>query len=698
MRNRKPRILAVLLVMAMVFTTNYVTVTVKAADAAIDLQVLATSDMHGRFVPYDYAINTVDTSGSLAQVATVVKQLRSQNPNTLLLDCGDTIQDNNSEIFLKEETHPMIAGMNQLGYDAVTLGNHEFNYGMDVLKKVMKQSKAAVLCGNVYNPDGTGIADKYTIIEKAGVKIGIIGMVTPNIVRWDAGNLKGYKVTNPVEETKAVIKEIKGKVDLIIAVDHMDENGEYNVKGSSIKSIAEACPEIDLIVAGHEHKAVPGTYYNNVLTVENKSGGQTLAQVDIKIEKGADGKYKVVNRSSKLVDTKDYQADSDMVNALAKYDQMAKKDANVVIGKLVGGDLVPQDEIQGIAQVQLQETSMMNLINQVQLYYSGADVSAAACFSLFANMKEGDIKRCDTALIYKFANTLYKLEVTGAQLKKYMEWSATYYNTYKDGDLTISFNPNIRAYLYDTFAGVRYNINISKEPGNRIENLTRMNGTPIKDTDVLTLAVNNYRATSQLLSYGAVFKEGEALPKLLEKDIHGEIGGIRELIGDYIVNVKGGVIKPETAGSWKITGNDWNPEFHQKVVELVESKKLAVPTSEDGRDSNVRAITKADIADLVVIDKPATVIKVKAKSAKKVKTFTVTYKAVPNAVKYQIMYSKDKNFKKGVKSVYTTKTSKTLKTAKSKTKYYVKVRAIKYDLKDNVLYGKYSKKASVKVK
>lgn len=699
MKQFKNKTLAVILMFAMVLAgTGYTPSTVKAATSdVIDLQLLATSDLHGRFVPYDYAINAEDTSGSLAQVATVVKNLRSQNPNTILVDCGDTIQDNSADLFFKEDVHPMIAGMNELGYDTVTLGNHEFNYGVDVLKKVMKASKAKVLGGNVYNPDTSELAEKYTIIEKNGVKVAIIGMVTPNITRWDAANLKGYTVTDPVEETKKVIAKIKDKADVMIAAVHMSETSEYGVKNSGAIELAHACPEIDVIVAAHEHKAVEGVYYNNILTVENKNGGQTVAKVDIKLTKGSNGRYKVTNRTSKLINTKEYPADPYMVSALANYDQMAKKDANEVIGKLVGGDLVPPAEINGICQAQLQETPLINLINQVQMYYTGAEVSAAACFNTAANMKAGNIRKCDTALIYKYANTLYKLEMTGSQLKKFMEWSASYYNTYQEGDLTISFNPNIRVYSYDMFSGVNYTVNVAKEPGNRIENLTRANGTPIKDTDKIIVAVNNYRANSQLLSYGPIYKNGEPLPKLLDIDVHGEIGGVRELIGDYIKNVKKGIIKPEITGNWKITGNNWNEELHQKVVELAATGLISVPRSEDGRDWNVKAITKEDIASLVTIEKPAKVTGVKVAS-KKAKSAIVTFKPVKYAIKYRISYTTDKKFKKGVKTVQSRKTTYTIKKLKSRKKYYVRVRAVKCDMNNKDLIGNSSNTVSVKVK
>lgn len=131
---------------------------------SMDLQILATSDTHGKFDPWDYAANKADASGSVAQQATAIKQCRTRN--TLVVDAGDTIQANSAELFLNDDLHPMIAAMNAIGYDIWTTGNHEYNYGMDVLKKVMGQQKAKVLTGNVYAPDGTPLADGYTIIKR----------------------------------------------------------------------------------------------------------------------------------------------------------------------------------------------------------------------------------------------------------------------------------------------------------------------------------------------------------------------------------------------------------------------------------------------------------------------------------------------------------------------------------------------------
>lgn len=559
----------------------------------MDLQILATSDLHGKFNPWDYALNEESKSGSMAQVASAVKELRTDN--TILVDAGDTIQDNSADLFFDEEIHPMSLAMNEIGYDVWVTGNHEYNFGGDVLKKVISQQKAKVLTGNVKDPEGKPLADSYTIIEKGGAKIGIIGMVTPNITRWDSANLEGWIVTDPVEETRKIIDEIKDQTDVLIAVMHMGMNNEYEVKNSGAEDLANACPELDLIVASHEHRLIEGEEVNGVLVVMNKNSAATMAKVDLTLKKQEDGSWEVAERTSESLDMSAYEPDKELMEKLAPYDERAKEDAAVVIGKLEGGSLAPENEIAEIPTAQIQDTALIDLINEVQMYYTGADVSAAALFNMNANLKEGEIRKCDTALVYKYANTLYKLEMTGAQLKKYMEWTASYYNTWKPGDLTISFNPEIRAYQYDMFAGVNYDINVAYEPGSRIENLTWPDGKPVKDEDVCTIAVNNYRASSQLLSPGEVFDEGEELPKLLEIDVRGDVGGVRELIGLYINEVKGGVITPVVDNNWKIVGNDWDASKHEEAVKLLKEGKLTIPSSEDGRTPNVAAIIEADL-------------------------------------------------------------------------------------------------------
>lgn len=555
----------------------------------MDLQILSTSDLHGKLYPWIYASNSENKSGSLTQLAAAVQELRAEN--SLLFDAGDTIQDNFAQLFLDEDVHPMIAALNAMDYDVWTTGNHEYNFGMDNLKKAISAFEGKTLTGNVYDKDGQAIADGYTVFEKNGVKIGVIGMVTPNITRWDATNLAGCKVTDPVEETRKIINEIGGEVDVLIGVVHLGIENEYGVANSGATDLANACPEFDLIVSSHEHVQIDGTEINGILVVQNKSMAQTLNEAHLILGKSADG-WKVIRRASKTHQISKYEPDAALAELLKPYHERALADANVVIGKLEGGSLAPDNEIARIPAAQIMDTALIDLINEVQMYYTGAKVSAAALFTPSANLTEGEIHKSDASLVYKYDNTLYKVRMTGAQLKQFMEWSASYYNQYRPGDLTISFNADIPAFNYDMFAGVNYEIDISKPVGARIVNLTWPDGTPVGDGEVFEVAVNNYRANTHLLS-GDIY--GDDKPELLEIDVRGDIGGVRELIAEYIREVKGGTITPLCDNNWKIIGNDWDEALHQKAVEQLAAGTLKIPTSEDGRTPNVRAITESDL-------------------------------------------------------------------------------------------------------
>ena len=560
---------------------------------SMDLQILATSDVHGKFDPWDYATNKEDTTGSLAQQATAIKENRTST--TLVVEAGDIIQGNSSELFLNDDLHPMAAAMNAMGYDVWVTGNHEYNYGMDTLKKFISQQKAKLLTGNVYSPDGTPLADGYTIIEKRGVKIGVIGMVTPNITRWDATNLTGWTVTNPVDECRKIIDNIKDKVDVLIGVMHMDTESEYGVYGSGVTDLANACPEFNVIVAAHGHKSIPEQEINGVLVVENKNAGATMSDIHLNLERGWDGKWKVVSRTSENLTIKDYAADPELTELLAEYDTRAKEDAVTVIGELVGGPLTPENDVPGLSQAYFEDTALIELINNVQMYYADADVSVTAMTARNPQVNAGPIRKCDTASVYTYANTLYKLRMNGAQLRKYMEWSAGEYKQWQEGELTVAFVPEIRYYNYDMFAGVTYDINLSKPEGARIENLCWPNGTPVQDSDVFTVAANNYRCTSQILATGEIYAEGEELPELLEIDVRGDIGGVRDMIGEYIRAVKGGVITPDVDYNWKITGTAWDTAKHEKALQLVKEGKLAVTEEGNTRDLPSKVITEANI-------------------------------------------------------------------------------------------------------
>ena len=565
------------------------------AAESVQIQILATSDMHGKFLPYDYALNAESNGGSAAQVASFINEVR--NDNTLVIDCGDTIQGNSAELFIGDEIHPMIQSLNLMDYDVWVTGNHEFNYGVDNLMKIASTFEGDFLCGNVYDASGATLGANYVIKEIEGIKIAIIGMVTPNILRWDAQNLKGYTVTDPVEETKKIIHQLADDVDIFIAAMHMGEQNEYGVENSGVYDLADACPELDLIIAAHDHKKMDNMERNGVLIVENANEGKSVAQIKFTVEKTADG---VVVKSCDAVSVsmETYAADRSVVEATMAADAKAKANAEVIIGQVINGPLAPANEITGIPQARLEPTALINLVNEAQLYYTGAKVTASALIIDDANLDNGYIRNCDTSQIYKYTTTLYTVEMTGAQLKQYMEWSASYYNQYQEGDLTISFNPESVGYNYDMFYGVNYKINIAKPAGQRIEELTWPDGTAVRDDEVFLVAVNSYRATSHLCSYGAIFHEGDALPTILEIDVRGDIGGVRELLADYIKNVKNGIVDANEIGgltSWEIVGNDWDEAWHAKAVQLINEGTLAIINTENNRQVNIKSITIEDV-------------------------------------------------------------------------------------------------------
>lgn len=610
-KMKKP--ISLLVVFTMVFTlfSFHSTKEVFANEETKEIQIIGTSDLHGRFAPYEYAMNEANTKGSLSQISSLIKELKEKNPNTMVVDAGDTVQDNSSQLFLKDDIHPMVLAMNEIGYDTWTLGNHEFNYGVPTLEKMMSQfTNTSILCGNVYKPNGEPLGKAYEIVDINGVKVANIGMVSPHITKWDGPNLEGYKVTNPVEETKKAVKEIQDnkKADIIIATVHMGKDTEYGL-GDSASEIAEACPEIAAIICGHAHSTIKGEAVNGVLITEPGKYGEFVSKIDIKLTKNSNGKYAIKDRStdvkSDLVEVKTYKEDEALKSKLAPQHEKALADANIIIGELKGGDLAPANEIKGITEAQLRDTPLLDLILEVQMHYgkknvsNGAHhVSAAAIFDSKANAKEGKIKKADTSKIYKYDNTLMTLKINGNQLKKYMEWSAKYYNSFKEGDLTISFNEKIRMYNYDMFGGVKYEINISKPEGSRIENLTYNDGTAVKDGDIIYLTVNNYRANTTLLNSDSGIFKGENVDVVYDS-ANEQLSAVRDFIREYIVKEKNGVITPKLDNNWKLTGYNFDKAKRDAAVKLINEGKVDIPTSEDGRTPNVRSVTWDDIKHLV---------------------------------------------------------------------------------------------------
>ena len=326
------------------------------------------------------------------------------------------------------------------------------------------------------------------------------------------------------------------------------EFDEDNGSDSGLK-ILEDNPQVDVLQVAHNHTVV-NEMQGSTPVGGVRNGGRDIARFDVTV----DANKNVTSATVTIVDMADVEP-SQALRDLALIQEAHQATIDFIQGGSgedgQGGVSLgsttarfqPDNEIAGIPAGKLQDTAVMDLINQIQLEQSGADVSAAALFKDTSDLPEGDINYGNIFDIYKFDNTLYRVTVTGAELKAYMEWSAECYNQWVPGDVSISFDPEYPGYLYDMFAGVDYEIDLSKPKGERIQNVM-FQGQPLADDQLLTLAVNNYRYSSALKSQGLV--EGK-------RDWESS-NSIRDMIVAYFAEHS--PVEPKVDNNWRITGVD----------------------------------------------------------------------------------------------------------------------------------------------
>ena len=570
-------------IVALVLTVAMAVGLALPAAAAVEesktVTILQTSDLHGMVNPYDYASNKVSKT-SLAHAATIIKAERSKDPNLLLLDTGDTTQANYIQEFLNENPNPIIGALNYLDYDAWTLGNHEFNFGFSYVTKEISEFEGVTLAGNIYKADGSRWIDAYHIFDVDGVKVAVFGIDAPHIPQWEKADPAHYDnmtFTSPMEETGKILKELDGKADVVIGSIHYGLEGEYGTEG--VQALAETYGDrIDALLIGHAHAVVDETI-GGIPVLEPGSNGQYVSKVTITLTGSGSGW--TVDKSATTGELLDCSAVTPDADFLAEFKSLHEKSlamASREVGQVGKTFLDPVELLPGIPNAIIQDNPVIDLINKVQMEQTGADVSLAALFDSSSNLEAGPFLHRDSVKIYKYDNTLFAVKVTGKQLKAIMERQAGgFFNQYQSGDVTVSFNPNIRMYNYDEFAGVNYEIDISKPEGQRIQNVTYQ-GKPLSDTQTLVLALNNYR-------YGGLVSAG----LLNESDVVYEGGAVRDMITDYVASLQGPLM-PECDNNWKIVGADLSDPQKDLIYEKVRSGEIAIPVSEDGRTPNVASL------------------------------------------------------------------------------------------------------------
>ncbi|MYT37742.1 bifunctional metallophosphatase/5'-nucleotidase [Streptomyces sp. SID8356] len=498
--------------------------------------VMGTTDLHGNVLNWDYFTDkeyddAAHNDVGLAKISTLVEQVRREKGrrNTLLIDAGDTIQGTQLSYYYAKvdpitarrgPVHPMAKAMNAIGYDAAALGNHEFNYGIPVLRRFEEQCDFPLLGANALDAKSLRPAFAPYVIKRLrtpfgrDVRVAVLGLTNPGIAIWDKVNVGGRMVFPGLEEQAAKwVPRLRSMgADVVIVSAHSGSSGtsSYGDQLPYVENaaglVAEQVPGIDAILVGHAHVEIAEHFVTNrvtgkrVVLSEPAKWGQrlTLFDFDLVWEKG---RWTVEKAGSQVLNSNTVTEDRKVVSLLRSEHRKVVAYVNQVIGTSVVA--------MSTADAPWKDEPIIDLINQVQAetvaaalaggeYAELPVLSQASCFSRTAGIPAGDVTIRDAAGLYPFENTLEARLLTGAQLKEYLEYSARYYvRTPAGGPVDTARLTNadgIPDYNYDAVSGVTYDIDIARPVGSRIVGLS-FGGKPVDAAAQFVFAVNNYRAS-----------------------------------------------------------------------------------------------------------------------------------------------------------------------------------------------------------
>ncbi len=550
----------------------------------IKITLLATTDLHGNMLPYDYFTARPAARG-LAKIATLIQAARAENPNALLVDCGDTIQGTPLEAVYQQyvetghlplkltfsgsplEHDPMMLAMNAIGYDGMVVGNHEFNFGLKNLAKARSEARFPWISANIRVVPGASVEAfaPYFLKTMGGVKIAVIGVTTPLIPDWDAEeHYRGYQFESGVEAVGRTVAEVRQREhpDVVIVAAHAgldrDPAGDSTVTGGSrenmVYQIATEVKGIDAIVFGHTHAQVASLRLGDVLVMQPKNWGMSLGRMDFVVDKTQGGGWKIVSKSSRLVPVKADTVPDDRVLDIGRpYHDQAEAYLNTPVAE------APVSLDARLARVE--DSAIIDAVQQVQLFYSKADVSFASSFNSRAAIPKGQVTVRQIAALYIYENQLYAIEGNGKMVREALENAARYFKSCP-GDCSQErlISPEAIGYNYDMAEGVDYEIDLSRPPGARIRNL-RWHGQPLADAQPLRIALNNYRAGGSA-GY-SMFRGAKILWRSPEE--------IRDLVIRYYS--EHGQLPARPDYNWRILPEAASRELHNEA--LGEARKVA---------------------------------------------------------------------------------------------------------------------------
>lgn len=480
--------------------------------------VVATTDIHGRATAWEDDGRT-PFGGGLTRVATVMDSLRKRYPGqVVLVDAGDLIQGNAfAGHFARapQRPNPVIDAMNALAYDAATLGNHEFNFGLDFLRITLSDAAYPYVTANVITlPNQRTMFRPEVVLKRGAVRVGITGFTTPGVMVWDGDSVKGrVQVQRIGDVAPATLARLRRSSDVSIVLIHSGMGGasSYDTTGVGPENVAASLAELpdapDLVVVGHSHRETRDTVIGKTHFVQPRNWAQSLTVTHLLL---------VNERSTWRV----ARVQADLV-PLAGVVPQTRLEQRLSPMRVLAAHAYAQPVARATAPFPAQlaraePTPLIGYIHWVQRRRTGAQLSAAAAFRTDAGLPQGDVTQGHFAALYPYENTLRALKISGGQLKAFLEHSSKYYLV-RDGRPAI--DPAVPGYNYDMVSGAQYLIDLSRPTGDRIVGLS-VNGRVVQPTDSFTLAINSYRAVGgggydMLKGARLVYERGENVRDLL---------------------------------------------------------------------------------------------------------------------------------------------------------------------------------------
>jgi 2',3'-cyclic-nucleotide 2'-phosphodiesterase/3'-nucleotidase len=471
---------------------------IHEANVPVDIVIAATSDVHGYVRGWDYYASAPDTLRGLTRAATIVDSLRRVSRIwPVLVDAGDFIQGNPLTFAAARidttMPHPVVAAMNAMRYDAGTVGNHEFNYGLPTLDRILRQTRFPVLSANVFTPDGEPKFRPWVFTVRLGnLKIALIGATTPGAMVWDRDNLTGrVEVRDPIPAVREAVREARdanAAITVVVIHSGLDEPSSYDTVTTNTPSenvaarLAREVPGIDVIVYGHSHKENAGTMIGSTLLMQPKNWATSVAIAHITAQR-QNGRWRVIAKKSSIVQAARHKENVEVLGVSEEGHRAAERYARTAVGSTAVAWRADSARVI--------DSPLTDFILEVERSATGAQIASTAMFSLDANIAAGPITVARIAALYPYDNTLRVVKIDGAQLRAYLEQSARYFRLTATG---AEVDPSIPGFNYDMLSGVDYTIDVTKPVGERITQL-EYQGRPVTPADTFTLALNNYRQT-----------------------------------------------------------------------------------------------------------------------------------------------------------------------------------------------------------